>query len=113
MKKTIFIIVFTTVYFTVQAQQVLMQGWYWDYPKTATGASWADTLRLKALALKNAGFTHVWMPPHTVSSSGTASNGFDPRTCSSATKPRDWVHEPHWIICLPSSRPRDLKQCLT
>ena len=79
MKKTIFIIVFTTVYFTVQAQQVLMQGWYWDYPKTATGASWADSLRLKAVALKNAGFTHIWMPPHTVSSSGPSSNGFDPK----------------------------------
>jgi alpha-amylase len=61
------------------AQQVLMQGWYWDYPKTTGGYSWADTLRIKAAELKTAGFTHVWFPPHTVASSGASSNGFDPK----------------------------------
>lgn len=60
------------------AQQVFMQGWYWDYPKTANGASWADTLRLKASQLKTSGFTHVWFPPHAVAGS-TNSNGYDPR----------------------------------
>lgn len=56
-----------------------MQGWYWDYPKTADGKSWADTLRLKAASLKQAGITHVWFPPHAVSSSGTGSNGYNPK----------------------------------
>lgn len=60
-------------------QQVLMQGWYWDYPKTAAGKSWADTLRLKAAALKQSGFTHIWFPPHAVASFGTSSNGYDPK----------------------------------
>lgn len=60
-------------------QQVLMQGWYWDYPKTANGFSWADTLRLKAADLKAAGFTHVWFPPHAIASSGPNSNGYDPK----------------------------------
>lgn len=60
------------------AQQVLMQGWYWDYPKTTDGKSWADTLRLKAASLKQAGITHIWFPPHAVSSSGASSNGYNP-----------------------------------
>jgi hypothetical protein len=64
---------------TLRAQQVLLQGWYWDYPKTADGKSWADTLRLKAAALKQAGITHIWFPPHAVASSGTGSNGYDPK----------------------------------
>lgn len=62
-----------------KAQQVFMQGWYWDYPKTAAGKSWADTLRLKAAALKQSGITHIWFPPHAVASFGTTSNGYDPK----------------------------------
>lgn len=67
------------VFFTAPAQQVLMQGWYWDYPKTNAGKSWADTLRLKAAQMKTSGFTHIWFPPHAVASSGPGSNGFDPK----------------------------------
>jgi len=63
----------------LNAQQVLMQGWYWDYPKTAAGYSWADTLRLKAANLKKAGITHMWFPPHTIASFGPGSNGYDPK----------------------------------
>ncbi|MFN8244649.1 MAG: alpha-amylase domain-containing protein, partial [Ferruginibacter sp.] len=60
-------------------QQVFMQGWYWDYPKTAGGFSWADTLRIKAASLKAAGITHIWFPPHAVASFGPNSNGYDPK----------------------------------
>lgn len=65
--------------FSTYAQQVFMQGWYWDYPKTANGFSWADTLRLKAASLKSSGITHIWFPPHSVASFGTNSNGYDPK----------------------------------
>lgn len=61
------------------SQQVMMQGWYWDYPKTASGAQWSDTLLVKVADLKDAGFTHMWLPPHTISASGTYSNGYDPQ----------------------------------
>jgi len=60
-------------------QQVILQGWYWDYPKTANGHSWADTLADQSAELAEAGFTHVWFPPHAVASSGSASNGYDPK----------------------------------
>ena len=62
-----------------RAQDFLLQGWYWDYPKTANGFLWADTLRLKAQELADAGFTHVWLPPLSRASFGSFSNGYDPQ----------------------------------
>ena len=79
MKKLLLISAIVFVNFSLQAQQVFMQGWYWDYPKTANGYSWADTLALKAPELKTAGFSHIWFPPHAVASFGTNSNGYDPK----------------------------------
>lgn len=61
----------------LSAQDFLMQGWYWDYPKTINGYIWADTIKNKALELKNAGFTYVWLPPLSRASSGSFSNGYD------------------------------------
>lgn len=63
----------------LQSQSVMMQGWYWDYPKSCDGHSWADSLRLKAPELAEAGITHLWFPPHAVSSSGPCSNGYNPK----------------------------------
>ncbi len=63
----------------LSSQQVMLQGWYWDYPKTDAGYSWADTLNLKATELAEAGYTHVWFPPHAIASSGQGSNGYDPK----------------------------------
>lgn len=61
------------------AQDVMLQGWYWDYPKTANGYCWADTLKNKAAALGSAGFTYIWVPPLSRSSSGSSSNGYNPK----------------------------------
>ncbi len=60
-------------------QDFMLQGWYWDYPGTADGHVWADTLKNKAQQLKNAGFTYVWLPPLSRASSGQSSNGYDPK----------------------------------
>jgi hypothetical protein len=64
---------------TVDAQQFMMQAWYWDYPKAGAGYSWADTIIEKSADMQNAGFTHVWVPPHVPGSFGENSNGYDPR----------------------------------
>ena len=61
----------------MQAQQVILQGFYWDFPKPPQGRIWADTLRLKAATLARAGFTHVWYPPF--AGNGARSGGYDPR----------------------------------
>jgi Alpha amylase, catalytic domain len=63
----------------IQAQDFMLQGWYWDYPKTANGFSWVDTISNKVAALDNAGFTYVWLPPLSRASFGNNSNGYDPQ----------------------------------
>lgn len=61
------------------AQEVLMQGWYWDYPKTVDGANWTDTLDQLANHLGEVGVTHMWLPPMSRASFGNGSNGYDPQ----------------------------------
>ena len=62
---------------TVFAQQVLLQGFYWDYPKTGQGFNWSDTLKNKAADLSKAGFSHIWFPPF--AGNGNKSGGYDPK----------------------------------
>ncbi|UCE20166.1 MAG: T9SS type A sorting domain-containing protein [Gemmatimonadota bacterium] len=64
---------------TIQAQDFMLQGFYWDYPGTPDGKVWADTLRLKAADLADAGFTYVWLPPMSRGNSGMYSMGYDPK----------------------------------
>ena len=62
-----------------KAQDIMMQGWYWDYPKTCDGFNWANTLNSNVADLSGAGFTHVWVPPASRASFGSCSNGYDPQ----------------------------------
>ena len=62
-----------------QQMDVMMQAWYWDYPKTPSGALWSDTLDQKAASLAAAGFTQIWLPPLCRASFGNNSNGYDPK----------------------------------
>ena len=61
----------------VFAQQVMLQGFYWDYPKTGQGYNWSDTLKNKAAELSAAGFSHIWFPPF--AGNGNKSGGYDPK----------------------------------
>lgn len=80
MKKIIllFFFIFTLIQLSI-SQDVMMQGWYWDYPKTCDGHSWVDTLHTQSLELAQAGFTHLWLPPTSRASFGNCSNGYDPK----------------------------------
>lgn len=66
-----------------QAQDVLLQAWYWDYPKPGCGGyegpSWAARMASKAAEQAEAGFTMVWLPPLSRGSFGACSNGYDPQ----------------------------------
>ncbi len=64
---------------SASGQDFMLQGWYWDYPKTCNGYSWADTLWTKAGADLLSNFTHVWLPPMSRASFGSCSNGYDPK----------------------------------
>jgi alpha-amylase len=61
------------------SQDFMIQAWYWDYPKTPSGVTWADTIASKADELGKAGFTYLWAPPLPRASFGTSSNGYDPK----------------------------------
>ncbi len=77
--KLFLLIIFLSGFNHLVAQDFMMQGWYWDYPKTTQGALWADSIRLKANDLGHAGFTGIWLPPLARASFGNASNGYDPK----------------------------------
>lgn len=79
MKKVLHCILFLLLFQFGFSQQVMLQGWYWDFPKTANGYSWTDTLAILAPDLAESGFTHVWIPPHSIAASGQYSNGYDPQ----------------------------------
>lgn len=62
-----------------QAQDVLLQGWYWDYPMNQNGQKWLQVLEDRADEIADAGFTHVWLPPLSKGSGNTFSMGYDPK----------------------------------
>lgn len=67
----------------VSAQDVMMQGWYWDYPKPDCngyeGPSLASDMSARVAAQAAAGFTMMWLPPLSRASFGDCSNGYDPQ----------------------------------
>jgi alpha-amylase len=65
--------------FNTQAQDVLLQGWYWDYPELQNGQRWIKVLEDRAGEIADAGFTYVWLPPLSKGASNTFSMGYDPR----------------------------------
>ena len=74
-----------SLFISLSAQDVMLQGWYWDYTKPgcngvpANSPTWATTLGNQAATLGNAGFTYVWLPPASRASFGSCSNGYDPQ----------------------------------
>ena len=78
--KKILLLTFILLTSKLFSQDFLLQGWYWDYPKTIEpNTNWADTLTNKAQELAEAGFTYVWFPPLSRASFGNGSNGYDPQ----------------------------------
>src|SRR5579871_4156672 len=61
---------------------VMLQGFYWDVPSPAAGNGsvswWWDRLAAQASALRQAGFTAIWIPPVMKGRSGGYSVGYDP-----------------------------------
>jgi hypothetical protein len=78
MKKTLLLAFCFSLSFWASAQDFMLQGWYWDYPKTASGANWINTVNTQVPGLAGK-FTYLWLPPLAKPSSGNFSNGYDPR----------------------------------
>ncbi len=77
MKRILYFLFFLTPYLA-KSQDFMMQAWYWDYPKTTTGANWVGTLNGQASDLSGR-FTYMWLPPLAKPSFGNNSNGYDPK----------------------------------
>jgi hypothetical protein len=55
----------------------MLQGWYWDYPKTIQNHLWVDTLALQAKYMGKHGIDYIWLPPLSMGGGGKYSNGYD------------------------------------
>lgn len=77
--RAFFLLLFIQTSLLKAQQKFILQGWYWDFPKTNQGAYWVDTMNFKAKELSKAGFTDVWLPPMSLANSGAYSNGYDVR----------------------------------
>lgn len=77
------LLAFLAVGTNISAQDFMMQGWYWDYPKKdcpdPATPTWASALQTKVNSIAQGGFTYLWLPPPTNASFGKCSNGYDPR----------------------------------
>ncbi len=82
-RNTLLIILFFISFTFSFAQDFMMQGWYWDYPKAAcdqdVSQNWAVNLQDKVNDLANGGITYLWLPPSSRASFGECSNGYDPK----------------------------------
>jgi len=57
-----------------QSPEFMMQGWNWNYPYFYAGiGNQIDYLAAEGPALKEAGFTHIWLPPLAKSRAGSTS----------------------------------------
>jgi alpha-amylase len=60
------------------AQQFMMQGWYWEFPKSVSSpTNFAVTVNNQVDALESAGFTDLWLPPISKGTGGGFSVGYD------------------------------------
>lgn len=72
---TVFICIFCVA--QLSAQDIMLQGWYWDYPKTGQGKWWVDTIAQRAHQLSATGYNSIWLPPMSLAGNGAYSNGYD------------------------------------
>jgi alpha-amylase len=87
-----FIFHFSLISYFLVSQDVMMQGWYWDFPKTCDGYNWADTMQSKVSILSNSGITYLWLPPTSRTNSGDCSNGYDPKDLFDLGNNNDTTH---------------------
>lgn len=78
-RSILFFLLLLTCQISIAQNDVLLQSWYWDYPKTAAGENWTDSISNQVEELSSRGFTHLWLPPLSRASFGNGSNGYDPK----------------------------------
>jgi alpha-amylase len=61
----------------MQAQDVMMQAFYWNYPTLFGIQRYAQHLQGQIPDMKEAGFTYLWLPPLSRAAGGRSSTGYD------------------------------------
>ncbi|MFN8309526.1 MAG: alpha-amylase family glycosyl hydrolase [Chitinophagales bacterium] len=78
MKKTIaFVLMAGMLFNEASSQDFMFQGFYWNFPYLLGIKRWGQDFNNKIPELNKAGFTAVWLPPLSRSSSDQASVGYD------------------------------------
>ena len=60
-----------------QAQDIMLQGWYWNYPQSYGILSYAKHLQAQVPDFKEAGFNYIWLPPLSAAAGGGIDMGYD------------------------------------
>ncbi len=76
-KNVVAILIFLCCALTMQAQDFMMQGFYWQYPTTLGIQTYAQNLKGLVPDMKEAGFTYLWLPPLSRAAGGRGSVGYD------------------------------------
>lgn len=77
MKKQLLATVFSLLLITAFAQDFMLQGFYWNYPRQSGILRWAQVLDSKVDGLSDAGFTMLWLPPLSRAAADYNSVGYD------------------------------------
>ena len=70
-------LVFTCGVLTSQAQDFMIQGFYWNYPTLFGIQRYSQNLQGLIPDMKEAGFTYLWLPPLSRAAGGRSSTGYD------------------------------------
>ena len=62
---------------TTQAQDFMMQGFYWNYPTLFGIQRYSQNLQTLIPDMSEAGFTYLWLPPLSRAAGGRSSTGYD------------------------------------
>ena len=61
----------------IQAQDFMMQGWFWNYPLLNGTKTYSQFLQTQIPDLKEAGFDYIWLPPMSAAAGADTNMGYD------------------------------------
>jgi hypothetical protein len=76
-KHIIVTVILAGISFVMNAQDVMLQGFYWNYPTLYGIQRYAQNLQGRIPDMKEAGFTYLWLPPLSRAAGGRSSTGYD------------------------------------
>ena len=78
-KQIVILLVFAGCFFEANAQDFMLQGWYWNYPQSVGILTYSKYLQTEIPDFKEAGFNYIWLPPLSEAQGGGSNMGYDIR----------------------------------